>query len=304
MNKTMYIPLLAMISTVFIWGLSFLSIKVTLGVFPHMTLALIRFIFAVVFLFFMQKLDKESKGIDRKDIPVFIVAGLTGVTLYFMFENNAINLISASAASIIVATLPIMTLLADTLIFRVALGRNKILSVLLSVLGVYLVVGMDSSEFKASGLGYLLMFGANLVWIIYSYITRALSQKYSQISIVYYQTLFGTVFLIPFIFFEKTNWSMVTVPIMLNVAFLGILCSAVAAYLYVISLDKLGVNVSSVFINLVPVVTVAASYFILKENVGWFQITGGLLVIAAVYIANLGYRDSREVKEQDEGEAL
>lgn len=129
-----------------------------------------------------------------------------------------------------------------------------------------------------------MMFGAVLAWVVYTLITKPLFKKYSQLSIVYYQTLFGTVFLLPFVLFEKTNWSLVNSTIILNVLYLGAFCSALGYYLYVYAMDHIGISTSSLFLNLIPIVTTIGGYFILDEKIGFSQIIGGSLVIFAVYL--------------------
>ncbi len=104
----------------------------------------------------------------------------------------------------------------------------------------------------------------------------------------------------PFVFFETTNWSLVDNTINFNVIYLGIFCSAIAYYLYIYAMDYLGVSTTSLFLNLLPVVTVIASYFILDERINFYQIIGGALVIFSVYFANTKGRNKEEGLTQEE----
>ncbi len=279
------LPFAAVLTAVLVWGLSFLSIKITVAVFPPMTLALLRFIMASVLLFGVLKLREPETKLDFKDLPLFIPAGVIGITLYFFFENNGVKIITASAASIIIATIPILTLVADALILKNRLTGKKIISVFLSMIGVCLVVGVDI-RWSDSGLGYLMMLGAAISWVIYTIITKPLFKKYSQLAIVFYQTVIGTIALIPFALLEKTDWNQVSITIVLNLFFLGVCCSALGYYVYAYALDKLGANLSALFLNFIPVVAVVASCFILKERLSFLQILGGVIVISAVTIVN------------------
>jgi drug/metabolite transporter (DMT)-like permease len=210
-----------------------------------------------------------------------------GYSVYFFFENNGVKLTTASAASIIIATLPVFTVVADALIFGYKLDMLKIFGVFLSVFGVYFVVGANLSEVGGSSLGYVYMFGAVLSWVAYSFVTRPLARKYSGIAVVFYQSLFGTIALIPFVFMEKTDWAAVSSPIIFNLLFLGIICSALANYLYVYAMDGLGVSLTSLFMNMVPVVTVITSFFILGETINLRQVIGGIFVVLSVYLVSM-----------------
>lgn len=116
MQRKRFWPLVAITVTSIMWGLSFLSIKVSVAVLPPMTLALSRFLMASLLLIIVLKWREPQTRLNRKDFPLMISAGVIGVTAYFYFENNGVKLTSASAASIIIATIPIVTLLADALI--------------------------------------------------------------------------------------------------------------------------------------------------------------------------------------------
>jgi drug/metabolite transporter (DMT)-like permease len=287
MKKENLLAVGAILAAVVMWGFSFLSIKITVAVFGPMTLALLRFLIAVVFLWGVFKWQEPTTRLAKKDYPIMILAGIFGIALYFYFQNNGVKLITASASSIIIAFIPIMTLLAETIFFKGRLTLQKIWGVILSVIGVCLVVGVDV-RWSGSGMGYLMMLGAAVAWVVYSLITKPLFQKYSQLAIVFYQTLFGTVVLIPFAVFEKNDWHMVTGTVMANLIYLGIFCSAVGYYVYMYALDKLGPNVTTLFLNFVPVVAVVAGCLILRERLSFLQIVGGLLVLTAVTIANWG----------------
>lgn len=285
MQQRSLVGLLAITFTAIIWGLSFLSIKVSVAVLPPMTLALSRFLIASVILKVVLGLAEPQTALSKKDYPLMAVAGVVGVTLYFFFENNGVKFTTASAASLIIATIPILTLVADYIFCGNKLSTLKTFSVALSTIGVYLIVAVDnlsSSNLK----GNLLMFGAALCWVVYTLVTRPLSKKYSQLAVVTYQTLFGTLALIPFALLEHNQWQPVSTVVMANVAFLGIFCSALGYYLYVYAMDALGVSTVSLFINLVPVVAVAAGYYVLNEPISSSQIVGGIIIILSVYLAS------------------
>jgi drug/metabolite transporter (DMT)-like permease len=234
-------------------------------------------------------------------IPIFALSGFIGVTIYFYFENNAISMIAVSSTSIIIIVIPIFTLIAEIIVFKVKLTAKKIISVIVSFIGVYFIVGINIGGTSSNSLkGYLLMFGAVLAWVVYTIITRPLYKKYSQIAIVYFQTLFGTLFLIPFAIFETTNWDLVSNVIIFNVMYLGVFCSAIAYYLYIYAMNHLGVSTTSLFLNLLPAITVVASYFILKEDITVYQIIGGVLVIFAVYLVNTGNKENKQDSMEEE----
>jgi drug/metabolite transporter (DMT)-like permease len=92
--------------------------------------------------------------------------------------------------------------------------------------------------------------------------------------------------LLPSILIESWEWSSLNYAIILHLLYLGIFCSAVANYLYVYAMSILGVGGVSLFINLIPVISVLGGFVILQEPVSSLQIFGGAVILLSVYIAN------------------
>jgi len=249
-----------------------------------MTLALSRFVIATLLLPPIAWITKTPLAIKRKDIPLVAATGFVGITLYFFFENNGILRLTASESSIIVGTIPVLTLLTDTLLFRRKMKPRVSAGILLSFLGVALIV-LRSEAVKASPDGYFFMTGAALSWVAYTFITKPLSGRYPLLAITFWQIFFGMIGCIPFAIAEGQGFVRPSAPVLLNVLFLGVLASAIGYWLYVVVLDRLGASRSSVFINLIPVVSVAASFIVLGERLAPLQLAGGAAAIAGVYLA-------------------
>jgi len=268
------------------WGLSFISLKVTLVVIPPMTLALLRFLIALVILIpLIKKVDPDAK-LARKDIPIMIVTGLLGVTAYYYFQNNGVKMTTASTASMILAAIPILTVIGEAFVYKTQLSSLKIISVILSILGVYSIVATSEQTSSDSLIGNLFMLAAAVSWVAYTLITRSLGERYSLLAVVTYQTIFGTAALVPFSLMEVWDWHAVNSSILLHLVYLGICCSALANYLYVYAMEELGLSRVSLFINLIPVVSVIGGLVFLQEAVSGMQILGGAIILFSVYLVN------------------
>jgi drug/metabolite transporter (DMT)-like permease len=279
------LPLLAVWGTVLFWGLSFVSSKTILnaGV-PPMTMVCIRFVLAAVILnALLRKFDPAAR-LRRADILPLAASGLFGVTIYFFFEARGIRLTSASHASLIIAVIPVITVLAEALFFRARIRWLTVVGVLLSVVGVVLVVGVAGGAVTLAG--DLFMFGACLCWVIYIFLSRNLHKRLSDIAITAYQSLFGTAFLIPLALLEMRQWVPITLSAGLNLAYLAIFCSALSNFLYVYALSRMGPIAVSPYINLIPVVGVLGGVALLGETITWLQVFGGVVILAGVLIVS------------------
>lgn len=281
MSKTQLEGLAALLITVFIWGISFINIKIAVAVIGPMTLGFLRFALALVVLWFMKRRMAPGTRVERQDWTMMALAGFIGVTLYFFFENNGVKLISPGSASIIVAAIPLATLLAESLVNRKPFTLRMMACALLSVVGVGMVTGIAPVPGE-NPLGYWLMGGAVISWVIYCLISKGLFKRYDSLTITYYQTIVGTVLFMPFMVFETNLWDQVTPVVWINVAILGVFASALGFYLYLLSMDRLGVSISALYLNMVPIVTLLTGVLFMGDTVNWGQWAGAALVIASV----------------------
>ena len=294
---------LAIILCVIVWGFSFISIKVAVSVFPPMTLGATRFAMALVLLFTMYRISLKKSGGSffgcvKEDLPLLVCSGLMGITFYFFGENNGVALVTASEASIIVAAIPVLTVIADWLFSKIAakskrtqLGWRHWLGAIVSMAGVVLVAGVSLS-LSGSIKGYVYMGGAALCWVVYGLLTRPLfERKRQRIYVVFWQNLVGFIGFLPFAFLERTAWVKPAPYVFFHVLFLGLCCSALGYWLYAHALEVLGMSVTAVFINLIPVVTVIAGFFILGDRLTILQLAGAALVIGGVYLTVLPKRN-------------
>jgi len=300
--------LAAIIACVLFWGFSFISIKVTVAVFPPMSLGMLRFALAIVFLYFIKRKLAPKEKLKLRDIPLLFAAGFIGVTLYFFCENNGVALVSASEASIAIGSIPVLTMIADWLGGKIAgryrkgktgprIGAFQWLGSFISIAGVWLVAGVTLA-LSGSVLGYIYMAGAALSWVAYSFLTRSLFKRCSRIYIVFWQSVAGFLCFIPFAAFELPRWGSPGLAVILHLVFLGICCSALGYWFYVQALEDLGVTVSVIFINMIPVITVIFGFFTLGDRLSPLQWLGAALVVAGVYLAMWEKKKKPENSEQ------
>ncbi len=286
MKKRNTIGLILLILTVIMWGISFISIKITMLVFPPLSLAFYRFVIASIILYPIMKLVAPKEKLLKKDAPLMAIAAIIGITIYFFFENNGVFRISASAASVIIAFIPVVATLGEIIFLKKFPKLIVIIGIILSIFGVYLVIGGDISA-GGNPSGYFYMLGAAISFSIYLIITKPLFDTYSDITVSFYQSLFGCIAFIPFLGLEKVNWSLLNTNISFHFIFLAVFCSGIATYFYMYALNNLGVTISAVFMNSIPVVTFLVSYFWFGEIPKGIQIIGAIVVIIAVSMVTL-----------------
>ena len=281
------LPVLAALGAMLFWGLSFVSSKAILNTgFPPMTMVTLRFLIASAVLIPLQRRLDPGFRLQKQDRLFLLLSALFGICLYFFCESRGIKYTSASNAALITAVIPALTVGAEYLIFRSGVRWFQVVGIALSIVGVYFVVQRTPGQYDRALLGNLLMFGACLSWVAYNMFSRNLHRGLKGVNLITYQSMIGTVLLLPIAISEARSWSFGTFGVWLNLIYLGVVCTALSFFLYLYALARLGpVRVTS-FINLLPVVSVVGGMLILGERLLPAQMIGGWVIVLGVFLVN------------------
>ncbi|NLC10873.1 MAG: DMT family transporter [Firmicutes bacterium] len=304
-NKNI-LSVLAISITTFFWGISFSSTKILLQVFPAEQIAFLRLVIAIISLAFAL-ITMKQKFIEKKDWLSVLAGGVTGVFLYFLFENNGLRFTNAGTASLIVCTAPVLNLIAGSLFFKERYSWQRWIGVFLSFVGVYFIIrfGNDSTIALENMKGNILVLLAACSWVIFTRVNVSLMRKYNPVLVNFYQSLIGMLCLGILALPKGINFAVFNVIITVNLIYLGVFCSAVAYILYLFALKNLGSATTTTFINMIPVFGVLGGVVILHETLFAGQIIGGALVILGVSIVTLkGNKRKDDYLQEDKEKAL
>ena len=269
--------------TVLIWGITFVSTKLLLNTFTPVEILFIRFAIGTIALFVISPHILRSKG--WKEEKYFIAAGISGIFLYYFLENISLIWTSASNTGVIVSTAPFFTALFSKE------KKNKwfFIGFVSAIIGILLMSFSALEVSQSSLLGDFLSLGAAAVWGIYAILTKKISTfGYSEIQTTRRSFLYGLVFIsIAMLFWHGygDERNIFTASNMLNLAFLGIMASALCFVLWNIAVRQIGAIKTSVFIYLVPVVTVISSALFLDEPITLSSGAGTLLTLLGLVIS-------------------
>lgn len=281
-----------LILAVTFWGLSFIFSKSLLVHVTPIALVFFRVFIASVllslccFFFFPQSL----REITRKEWLNLLALSFFEPFLYFIFETYSLKYTDATIVSVIIATIPIFTVLMSVFYFRENLSAFNVFGVFLSVAGIVVMLLPGFSDIAFSLMGILLAFGAVAASVGYSFFIRKINDRFHSVFIVACQNVMGLFLFLPlFLFLHdgaeiRAQFSALMIPeVALNVLLLAVFCSSLAFVLYVIALQKVGLARSNTFTNLIPIVTAIAAYFFIDEKFTLYKILGTLVVIVGVF---------------------
>lgn len=279
------LPVVAMLAAVTLWGPSFVATKMALQEVPPFTIAFLRFFVASCLLYPLSRISNQHAVLNKDDRRHLFVGGLVGVTFYFVLANLGLNFTTAGDAAMLMAAIPVICLLAETVWFRQTMPWRRGLGIIVSIIGVFMVIRQAPSlGGKAQVLGDLLVLAATVCWAAYTLIGRTLN-RVPKLTLVAHQAMYGMLMLLPFALFEMGQWQKPSLVPCLSILYLGLMCSAATYLLYNYALKELAASQVSAFLNLVPVIGVVAAVLLLGEHVQPIQIIGGAVILVGVAVS-------------------
>ena len=279
------------ISMVFVnvmWGLSFIASKHAMNAgFTPMMLALFRYVVASACLVPITLITEKRMPLRKQDILPMILSGLTGITFYYFFEYNGIQRTSTVNASLILAAIPILTMLAEAVVYRTRLRPAQVAGAVISMVGVGMILFSGSNEGQASIIGDLFVMGASIVWVAYIFIGRKLRAQYTSLGMNSWQALTALITLLPLAVGESCDLGAIPWDGWAAMAVLAVICSALCYYLYGNALFEMSPLASAIFINLIPLTTMVGGVALLGEKLTWLTVVGGGMVIGSIFLVNM-----------------
>jgi drug/metabolite transporter (DMT)-like permease len=272
----------------FFWGLSFIWYKQAYPGFKPITVVLLRLAISSVLLFIFSLFLGRLQMPGLKDLKFFLLLALFEPFLYFMGESYGMQYVSSSLASILIATIPLISLFVSYYFYRERLTANNYFGVFLSFTGVLLVIYIEGKIGTAPWFGILLIMLAVLSTQGYTVLLKKLTERYNAISIICWQNLIGLVYFTPvFLVSESSDivWSKYSLYDYIPVLNLAIFASTLSFLFFIEGIKTFGIAKTVVFTNLIPLVTVVFAVLLLSEPVPLLKAAGILLTIFGLYMS-------------------
>lgn len=288
-NSNLFYHLVAFV-TVAIWGTTFVSTKVLMlnGLSPAQIFTL-RFSIAYVLMltFNHRRLFADS----WKDEVKMAFLGITGGSLYFLSENEAMNFTTTTNTSLIVCSCPLFATLLVRLVYRDSNRINivQLLGSLLAFVGMVIVVLNGRFVLHLSPVGDALAFTACVCWAIYSLLMKSVSGDYSAAFITRKVFFYGVLTIIPYYFIIPgfPSWEVFARPKVIgNLLFLGCLASMICFLTWNWCIAKLGAVKATNWVYFNPITTMIFASWVLDEEITPYFLMGAACILAGMYVAD------------------
>lgn len=290
--------------TVSIWGSTFVFTKLLLlsGLSAAQIFTL-RFIIAYVLLMLFSLTRKNHRWLADtwKDELLMVALGLTGGSMYFLTENEAMNYTTTTNTSLIVCLCPLFaTALIGAVYKSERLQPRQMLGTVLAAVGVVVVVLNGHFVLHLSPLGDSLALAACLCWAVYSLLMISANRRYDVVFITRKVFFYGLLSMVPYYLLSPEG--IVSLPsffvqafsegtemglsIVANLLFLGCIASMVCFVAWNWALKTIGAVTATNYVYINPVTTIVFAWLLLSERITVFFLIGTTLILFGMYLAD------------------
>ena len=258
---------------------------------PSQSVAFYRLLFAAALL--IPVLIVKGKGfrlfrIRPAGILSCLLVGLFSQALYNLLYMRTIKESGMAVAAVLLYTSPVFVALMSRIFFRESLGKNKVIAILINIIGCVLTVtGGGFEGMTLVGLGLLTGVGAGFMYATLPVLSRIGADKEDPFTSTFYGLAFGTLFLL----FISRPWQGIgtafTPGMFIVLVGFGVVPSALAYIVYFGGLNK--VKETSKVPVLASVETVMAALIglaVFGQSLTLIKVVGIVLVLCSILVMN------------------
>lgn len=289
--------------TVAIWGSTFVFTKLLLqnGLSPAQIFTL-RFLIAYLLLEgyegLFRRQDRHWLANTWRDELLMLLLGVTGGSLYFLTENEALNYTATTNVSLIVCSCPLVAALLIGIFYKSQRMRwVQVTGTLMAACGVAVVVLNGHFVLRLSPVGDALALVANLCWAVYSLLMIPANKRYGPLFITRKVFFYGLLTMIPYYMLRTSEMpvsmggefdlSILLRPqVIVNLLFLGVVASCICFLVWTWIMDKLGAVIATNYVYVNPLSTIVVASIVLNERITVYFLGGALLIVGGMFIAD------------------
>jgi drug/metabolite transporter (DMT)-like permease len=230
--------------------------------------------------------------LSPSDWSRIVLLGVVGHFLYQLFFLGGVARTSVTNATLIFGCTPVTVAVMASVAGHERLTRARWMGVVLSLAGIYAVVGHGARLSAASFVGDALVFGGMVCWSLYSVVAQPLLKRHSPLVVTGWSMVSGTVLylLIAIRPFTETDWGAISLVSWLLMAGSSLFALAFAYIVWYTAVQKIGSARTAIYSNLTPIVAMAVAWLWLGEHIGGLQIFGAGLILSGIAVTRLQSR--------------
>lgn len=276
---------MAFFAIYFLWGATFLAIRVAVLEIPPFFTAGLRFFTAGVILYLFMRGRGQPAPSARQWRSLTVIALCMFVLTYGpLFWAS--QFVPSSVTAVIEAMLPIIAMVLEVFVFRRQPFRWRMLAaVVLGFAGIALLLWKNSSQ-VIPVLPCLVILAGSVSWTLGAVLTRSLSLPQSVPLTAGAEMMLGGAVLLGVSFFAGEMHPLPHIPLRAAVALLYLIVGgsllAYTAYVWLLTRMPATRVASHAYVN--PIVAVALGYFVAGEPITARMLCASVLVVGSVFL--------------------
>ncbi len=285
----------AMLLTTLIWAVNFSVVKYGIRVFPPHGFNGVRMSLAALIYLAVWALLRDGFVLRKGDLWKAAGLGLLGTTGYQLLFIEGLRVTTASTTSMIAPMTPVFIAMISQFLGFERIHWAAWVGIGVSFTGFYLLLMGQSGPLtlnSATVRANLLVLGANLLWAVYTVLSKSLLVRIPPLRLAALTTAFGTLFYLPFAAggVADIRFDRIPAPGWGAILYAGVLAIVVGYAIYYSSVRKVGNTKTGIYSNLNPVFATLFAVLVFGERVTPLQIGGGVVIFLGVYLTRSGYR--------------
>ncbi|MCP3967558.1 MAG: DMT family transporter [Lentisphaerae bacterium] len=318
-KKNIFAGWFAAILVAVIWGVTGVVAKPLTSVVNPIILVFYCYVAAAVGLILIfsvshrfKSLNKDlgsSLKIEKKDIARIAFCGIVGQGCFALFNFLSLSYITVTSNGVVQGMQPFATIFFGIMFFHFRMNKIQWTAFILSAICIVLMTMNHSAGNSGSGntlLGVLLVTCSMLSLAWTSYLRNSLSEKYGSVVSMLYQYI--SVAICGFIIVYAMGLKFSQIAIILSsplliclLLFSGIVISGGSYLIQLYSFKRIGVEKSTMALNLVPLVSYIFAVFTLGEPLLLGKTILILIIVTALYVfTKYGTNDCNKIKTSSE----
>ncbi|MFD3156176.1 DMT family transporter [Haloimpatiens sp. FM7330] len=246
-------------------------------------LLFLRFLFATIMLGIYLLKNNISFKITIKQFLLIMFISIFGYSLTSITLFSSYNYISVGLATMILYTYPVIVTILSFILYKERVDKEKIISLLFCLLGVYTLVSIKNTNFNMKGI--LLAFLASLFFSLYVIgVSNKLIEKIDSYVITFYMSMIANVVVLLIGIGTKSLKLTINFYSFICIVLLAFISTIVALMTFIKGVKIVGPSKASIFSTLEPIVSLILGIIVLREPLTVNIIIGSILIVLSISI--------------------
>jgi drug/metabolite transporter (DMT)-like permease len=288
MTRANRIDWLIFLALGFMWGSSYLFIKIAVDDFGTFTLVALRLLVGAILLWSVVRAAGEALPRERRIYGHLLVMAIINITIPFLLITWAEQSVESSLAAILTSPVPLFAIvLSSFFLADEPIRVNGVVGLVVGFIGVVIITSRGLSGAGSSVAGEIAMLGAAFSYACGAVYSRRNVRGLAPMIPAVFQVTFAAIITGTLALLFEHPWT--ATPdgeAVFSILWLGILGSGLAYLAVFRLLAHWGATRTTLVSYLIPVVGIVLGYLVLAEPVDARIIFGTALVIAGIGVVN------------------